>query len=351
MKFKEKISYIYSKINRINNKYKKKIIFCIGNTVKEDLKEYYFTPTRVHKDIIIFGIIVFNDKYAKMSSKFLDGKVDYIMVDAEKKIKPKKDDIPGNIERRVRESVKKSKILIYKGNDLTVDAIDLFLTYFFKDNIRGLGGKKVMIIGAGNIGSKLAQILLERGSRVFINRRNQKKCIQIAKTINLLKPKNTFEKVYPIKNFEKISKSTDILIGSTNGIAVISEKIVSNLKKSAIIIDAGKGTIENKAMNLARKRKILIFRTDVTAALLGLIHKSMEMEKITSKNYKINSSKDYSLITQGLLGCKDDIVVDDVKKPKSIYGICDGKGDFVRDLSYMQKKKLQKLKSKFQIKL
>ena len=97
------------------------------------------------------------------------------MVDAEKKIKPKNNKTPGNIERRVRESVKKSKMLIYKGNDLTVDAIDLFLTYFFKDNIRGLGGKKILIIGAGNIGSKLAQILLERGSRVFINRRSQKK--------------------------------------------------------------------------------------------------------------------------------------------------------------------------------
>ena len=142
MDFEEKIIDIFNKLNKIKKKTKKKIIFSIGNTTKIDTEDYYLIPHRIFKNTIVFGIVVFKDKFAKLSTRLLDGKVDYIMVDAEKKILPKSQEIPGNIERRVRENIKNSKLLIYKGNDLTVDSIDLFLTYYFNDDIRGLGGKK-----------------------------------------------------------------------------------------------------------------------------------------------------------------------------------------------------------------
>ena len=109
MNLQKQILNIYTKLNKIKNIEKKKLIFSIGNTVKIDSKDYYFTPVRIHEDLIIFGIIVFKDKYAKICSKLLDGKVDYIMVDAEKKIRPQKNNVPANIERRVREAVKKTK--------------------------------------------------------------------------------------------------------------------------------------------------------------------------------------------------------------------------------------------------
>ena len=44
----------------------------------------------------------------------------------------------------------------------------------------------------------------------------------------------------------------------------------------------------------------------------------------------------YTLVNSGLLGQKNDIIVDDVNNPKMIFGICDGKGDFVN--STKQKK-------------
>ena len=240
MIFEEKILKLFSKLNKIKKKTKKKIVFSIGNTTKIDSEDYYFTPYRIFKNTIIFGIVVFKDEFAKISTKLLDGKVDYIMVDAEKKIMPKSEEIPGNIERRVRENLKISKLLIYKGNDLTVDAIDLFLTYYFNDDIRGLGGKKVTIVGAGNIGSKLALTLLERGSKVVICRRDLKKSRLIAKTINLIKPKYTVESAKSENSAEIASKNTDILIGATSGKPSINKKMINSLKNTAIIIDAGK---------------------------------------------------------------------------------------------------------------
>ena len=351
MIFEKKILDLYNQLNKLKKKTKKKLIFSIGNTTKIDSEDYYFTPSRIFKSTIIFGIVVFNDEFAKLGTQLLDGKVDYIMVDAEKKILPKSDEIPGNIERRVRENIKTSKMLIYKGNDLTVDSIDLFLTYYFNDDIRGLGGKKITIVGAGNIGSKLALILLERGSKVIICRRDFKKSSLIAKTINLIKPQNTVEKVIANKNIENACKNTDILIGATNDKPAINAKMINSIKNTAIVIDAGKGTLQDKAVELAQRRNIKIFRTDVTAALNGLIDKSLEMEKMMEKNFNIKKEKNYTLVSQGLLGSKNDIIVDDVNNPKTIYGVCNGKGDFLRKLNKKQSQIISILKKKYNLKI
>ena len=52
--------------------------------------------------------------------------------------------------------------------------------YFNKD-LRGVSGKKIGIIGCGNIGSKIALNLTEQGAKVNLNRRNIKKLDTIIK--------------------------------------------------------------------------------------------------------------------------------------------------------------------------
>ena len=166
----------------------------IGNTSKSEKNEFYFTPLRDTKSMVVSGIIVYSETYAKKAAKYLDGKVDYILVDAEKKIPPKKNGDPSNIERRVKEVLKKTPMWVYKGNDLTVDAVDIFLTNFLKKNLRGIGGKKILIIGAGNIGFKIALQLVERGAKVYLCARNLKKLKLKVDTLNSIKPIHTFEK-------------------------------------------------------------------------------------------------------------------------------------------------------------
>jgi len=50
------------------------------------------------------------------------------------------------------------------------------------------------------------------------------------------------------------------------------------------------------------------------------------------------------LVSGGLLGKKGEIIVDNVWQPKAIYGIADGKGDFIRKLSDEETERLNKLK-------
>ena len=192
--------------------------FCIGNTRKVSSADMYLTPIRYSSELISGSVIVYSVRQAVKVAGYVDGKVDYVLVDTEKKVSSSLygDDI-GNIERSVREIIRISKILTFKGNDLTVNSIDAFLEQALVAYPRGLGGKSVAIIGAGNIGSKLALKLVERGMNVTITRRDKTKLATIVDALNIIKPKETSVSVRGTTNNLAAAKNVDVLIGLSAG--------------------------------------------------------------------------------------------------------------------------------------
>ena len=155
------IEYLRSKRNSKEN-----IIFTIANTAyNEKINQPYRTPIRKTKDSYIFGVIVYSQFQSILFSSKVDGLVDYIFVDCEKKLPGinnpdyslvkhfglssinKKLYIGdgggkvefGNISKVCRRVVKQSQVYSYKANDVTIDATWLFLVDFFSD----LSGKKI----------------------------------------------------------------------------------------------------------------------------------------------------------------------------------------------------------------
>ena len=336
---------LVEKINKVASSEKKKSGFLIGNTAKIDKEGLYFTPLRMTNLMVIGGIIVYSESQAIEITQAIDGKVDYVLVDAEKKV-PNKMSVsgePANIERAVRETLNKSNLWVYKANDLSVEAVDALLGYLYKGAPGGLGGKKVVVIGCGNIGSKLALKLVERAADVVITRRDQKKLKIIADAINCIMPKYTKARVDYSKNNELAIKDADVLIGATNGVSVITADMLRGLNKNAIILDVGKGSLKSQALEYALENKIDIYRIDVTAAISGMIETQWMVQNIIENKMGRRKYKGERLVAGGLLGMKGEIIVDNISNPKVIYGIADGKGDFIRLTSNDQKRTLQRL--------
>jgi hypothetical protein len=350
MNFRNKLKDRIKKIIAISKNKKKLSGFIIGNTTKiEQSDDYFFTPLRTTEKMVYAGIIVFSEKYAKLATKYIDGKTDYILVDAEKKIPPKKNGKPSNIERRVKENLKKSKLWFFKGNDLTVDAVDILLTFLMKNDLRGIGGKKIAIIGAGNIGTKIALLMVERGAKVFITRKSYDKLKNLTNTLNSIKPIYTKEKIVPIRDNITAMSSADIIIGTTNGKAVINKDILSKVKAKTIIVDVGKGTVFKDALTYAIKKKINIYRVDISAALNGFINKSLMIEKMKLEKLGRRKVLKETLVSGGLLGDYEEIIVDNVSKPNLVYGMSDGSGDFLRNLDKSQKERISNIKKRLKI--
>ncbi len=333
--------------NTINtiNKSKKNRCFFFGNTVKRENSNFYVTPVRENQKFIYGGAVIFNNFSAKKIARIVDGKVDFILVDTEKKVisNKKKMDHAVNLERSVKESIKKTKIFTYKGNDLAVEAAGTLLNNYFLKDIRGIGGKNILILGSGNVGFKLGMKLVEGGAAVFLYRRKKKILRNSVNTINKIIPKGTYAKATIINNLNLDMEKFHIIIGATNGTPLLTLEHVNNFHSNVFVLDIGKGILKKDALKLALVRKINLYRLDVTPAYNAYLENITTTQKLYNLNLKRSLIyKNLKLIKRGILSDENSIVVDNVSAPKKIYGISDGYGSFKK----MQKKKLKYLQKK-----
>ena len=331
------------KIAKLNNK-----ISCVflGNTVQKEKATFYITPIRENKKFVFCSVILFNDFVANKVAKMMDGHVNYILVDTEKKIQTKNTNLGlVNIERPIKETIKKSKLRVYKANDLSILSTETLINYYFLNDKRGLSGKKAIIIGAGNIGFKLALKFVENGASTYLIRRNKKFLKNIIQTINIIKPKGTAANAYFLDKIPNDLTNFDIIIGSSDKKNLIKKKHVININNKKLFIDLGKGTFSKDCIEFLLNKKNNIFRLDATSSYFSYLDNMIYTESIYKKDTYVNKINNYNFVSQGILGKKDDIIVDDAKKPKKILGVCDGKGNLKKintDLKNILIKKIKK---------
>ena len=353
------LNEVSSRILEIKS-FNKKTIFSISTTAKQE-ENSYMTPIRDCDSFVLTGCIIFDQKILPTLLKKIDGEVDVILVDSEKKIPMRIDnnfkDKPelyktvgyvetGSISRICFEYIKKSKVFEFKPNDLTVNATWSFLSQRF----RFLSGKKISILGAGNIGSKLALKLVECGAEVHLHRRDFYKGHHIVHGLNLIKPEGVIANIHFHQNIMQASFLSDILIGASNGHPVIDSDVVNSVKKSCLIVDLGKNNLTKKAIKTAVQHSVEIYRTDVTPAIESYVHEVLKMQDILENSYGKKELDFCNIISGGFFGGLGDVVVDRINNPKRIIGVAQGDGALKKILNTNDKNNLKKIKSNFSIK-
>jgi len=334
----KKLEKFLKHLQKLALKKKKKTCFLISSTKKNYKKNYFISPFRESEKTVYLGAIVFDNNTARKIALCVNGKVDYVFVDIEKKTSNKTDKLV-NVERCVLESINQSIIKKYKANDVTVNAVENFVQDYFRENLRGVGNKKILIAGVGNIGSKISLRLLESGAEVFMIRRNSIKLKSLVKTLNFIKPKTTIARCHAIKKNKLIFENYDVVIGCSNN-AIKFDKI-KKLNHKPLIIDVGKGVFSKNNIKDLNLKEISIFRLDIEFALNAVIDSNIRTEAFFKGEYtkKIGNN---NLIKKGILGSKGDIVVDNIEKPKRIIGVCDKNG-LLEDISLKKLKTLEKI--------
>ena len=332
-----KINEVLSFLKKQTKLKKKKSCFLIGTTKKKINQNYYLTPYRESQKTIYAGVILYDNRTAKKLAKKIDGKVNYIFVDIEKKITNEKD-VLTNIERVTKGTIKKSIVKNYKPNDITVNSIENFIQDYFRKNLRGVGGKKILILGAGNIGSKVAIRLLESGGNIFLFRRNTNKLRKINEVLNIIKPEHTKSKSNIIGLNKLKFEDYDVIIGCSDN--EIKFKKIKKISKKPLIIDVGKGVFTQQDLNQLSKKNITIFRLDIENSLSSFIDTSVDTENFFESSF-IKKRGNFRLIKKGILGNNGDVIVDDVIKPKRIIGVC-GKDGLLKNISLKNYKLIKK---------
>ena len=336
MDFKQKAKEIAEQVANLAKEKNKLSIFSFASTAHVDNPEIIFPSVRETQSTVAANVIIRKYEIAQEIVQLIDGLVDIILIDVESKTGN-----VNNLDVLLRPLIKKSRVETFKPNDFTVEACDAIIAKIASP----IFNKKITIIGAGNIGGKLSIKLAERGAKVTITRPDIENLKKLADGINVIIEKYANKVNYNDNNLQA-SKNADILIGFTPGIPVINEEIISVTSENAIIIDGGIGTIEKTALPKLLESNRCAFCLDMRAGYAGSITTILEtnnfVNNIMGKKIVETPKGSIHLVAGGIIGNKNDVVVDNIKNPKRIIGAANGTGDLLlsSDISEDVKEKI-----------
>ncbi len=250
----------------------------------------------------------------------VNGIVDFILLDVEGKTKGWSEEA-----QKILAGSWKSRILTYHPNDLTARAADALLAQLGVQ----LGKGPVAILGAGHLGGRIAQRLVERGHVVKLWRRNSAALASMCDAINILKSAHAAGRVEAAATASAAAAGARAVLGCAAGMPVISAEVIQGLPDDAVLVDIGNGTIAPDAIASATSRGLKMLCLNFRSAYEGEVTMLLRTRDLVERHVGRRRVGEATLISGGVLGNRGDVIVDNYARPTQIFGIADGRGDVV----------------------
>lgn len=300
----------------------KSSLFGLTCTANQHNSPVYFSVTRDTKETAGCSAVFRDTALGPAITEAVDGLVDYLLVDVEPKIEGWT-----KLVSRVLRTAQKSAVLTYAPNDLTALAVDALIAQL------GVSpdGRPLAIIGAGHVGGRIAQRLVERGHLVRLWRRNPASLTAVCGGVNALRSALTLGIAMAASDAESACIGARLVIGCTPGTAVITEQMVQHLPSDAIILDVGNGTLTPEAIARSGSLRLKVLCCDFRAAYEAAVAMLLRTAQHVSDSGR-RQIGEATLISGGVLGRRGDILVDNYAHPTQIIGVADGHGDVIVEI-------------------
>ncbi len=280
-----------------------KIIVTISTTSfkeKDNLVSYTSYPKLVSTDTYLFHIIFINHIEANDFINFSKHKIFLFFIDIENKnslFNP-------NFIIDANPDVQFNNL---QPNSLTVDAI-IYKICSKKDS-------SVMIVGSGNI-ALLTCIRLKLLNWKFFWFFDQ----------NIKsKSKELMNKIFKSEYLDERNIKFDFIFNTVP--TDLNIDFNKNLKKNSIFFE-----VTGKSFDFLENLNCKCLRLDVSNFLIAEIKRSLFLKKNKLSYGRKKVGNNY-ICSGGCIGKKNDIIVDNLNKPKFIIGVSDGKGGFKKRLN------------------
>lgn len=295
------------------------------STTSKKSNKISILPNKVIKGKKYINILITNTTIAEEVFKIVDGKLDIILIDVERKKSI-------NLMGLAYKIIKKSCILPYKPNDITLEAADQLVLQQTKHD---LIAKNIIIYGTGNLGFKLALRLIEREANVHLVGRNIQKVNSLIESLNRVKPK--FSKAYAMQYKPEDGIRYDGLVSFVSADKVINDDFANCIKSEGFAIDGGIGNFSEDFIALCLNKRIFVTRLDVrlgneflAASISSLNKKNVFFNEIMGST-KLNNQ---TVVAGGIIGPAGSIIVDRIKEATQIIGIANGYGGLKNESEY-----------------
>lgn len=271
----------------------------------------YLTPIRQVADTVFIGVVVNNTFVPQEMARLLDGKFDYFMVDAEKKIPLSvSGDIAsldtGNLSKKIRSVVTHTVLLFFKPSDVTVEAAWSQMSAL---GITG-GGELVAILGMGNIGMKLALRCLESGLNVRTSRRDHAKGRETAGVLSMICGPNVLSNISYHESSLSACFRANVVFGAAATTDLIGLEHVLVADEGAVFFDLGKSNISDAALDQIENTNRYAYRVDVTDALRAKVFEAIETHRwMSSGEFGKREEDGVVFCSRGILARSGEVIV------------------------------------------
>lgn len=206
----------------------------------------------------------------------------------------------------------------HKPNDATVRSLDVLVTHLLGID---LGGRKVGVVGAGNIGFKAALLLAERGAPVFIYARRADAAQLAVDAINAILPRHSSARV-DVWTEQRV----DLMVTAISARGAIGDEWLNRLHEGASVIDVGIGNLSTEFLAAVVQRAAHVLRLDTSATGSQLNTGSPEFFETRFGRALVAG---VPVVSGGIIGGRGSVVVDSFARPTRVLGLADGVGGLV----------------------
>jgi 4-hydroxy-2-oxovalerate aldolase len=272
-------------------------------------------------DLVIASAEIGNPELATDLIRAVDGVVNTLFVDGEQK--PYLNQPLSQIARAL---AKKSRVLSYKDNDVWARCVDHQVGALLSE----VFGRRITILGTGNLAMKLALTMAERGAMVTLSGDTTERLAQAVEAVNRLALAGP--QVKDQRHCAEACRDAEALISFLQAPAQVSPELVEAVAADAVVVDAVIGSISAEAIACAIERGVRVVRPDMRAGLAAEVRLALGAHRLVHECMGRGELNGVPVVAGGLLGAYGEVVLDSWSNPSRALGVADGRGRVIYDV-------------------
>jgi len=252
-----------------------------------------------------------------------DGRVDVVLLDVDRKPFG-----PADTAETARAGLKKTSLLTYLDSRVWVEAVEDQVVRLLHEDLIGC---RVVIAGDHPRSRFLALRLAERGAEVALlldpEQTRETPALEHIRSLSFEGSELSLEllKAESGGGFDTISRAAAVLVWPA-GTPWFGQSFAERLTKGAYVIDAGISAILPDGIAEAQRRGCFLLRVNIWPALTGTLSAAHESLLETRDALGWETIDGVPVVAGGAMGRSGDVIVDSVRNPTRVIGVCDGQG-------------------------
>ncbi len=277
---------------------------------------------------VVGSVTLTSGEHLSTVLRVIDGRTDVLLLDVDRKPFG-----PANTAETARVALQKTALLTYLDSRVWVEAVEDQVVRLLHET---LNNSEIVIAGDHPRSRFLALRLAERGACVTLLTESDLRDTEQTRSTAWLdnvrslswegsELKFSVMKAESDAKFETLSNANMVVVWPS-GAPWFGEQFARHLSRGTYVIDARIGAILPDGIAEAQIRGCLLLRVNIWPALTGSLSAAHESLMETRQALGWEKLDGIPVVAGGAMGRNGDVIVDSVRNPTRVIGVCDGQG-------------------------